>query len=80
MVHDCVVIGQLIDSFGQALVNHQSGDMRLITIIIVLQVIKGELGGSTISKYSTGLFLVLLWCANIVLSSLVAYGIIPVSF
>lgn len=56
------------------------GLICILTLIIRRWVIKGELGGSATSKYLTGLFLLFLWCSNIVLSSLMAYGKIPVTF
>lgn len=56
------------------------GLVCILTLVIRRWVIKGELGGSATSKCLTGLFLVFLWCSNIVLSSLMAYGILPVTF
>lgn len=44
-----------------------------------LQIFKGELGGPVTSKYMTGVFLVFLWCCYIVVSTLVAYDVIPIA-
>lgn len=49
----------------------------ILTLVMRRVVIKGELGGSATSKYLTGAFLVTLWCTNIILSSLMAYGLLP---
>ncbi|XP_068693651.1 sodium/calcium exchanger 2-like isoform X2 [Montipora foliosa] len=56
------------------------GLICILTLVLRRMIIKGELGGSTTSKYLTGAFLVMLWCINIVLSSLMAYGLLPMNF
>jgi len=53
------------------------GLICILTLVMRRVLIKGELGGSVTSKYLTGAFLVTLWCTNIVLSSLMAYGLLP---
>ncbi|KAJ7384559.1 hypothetical protein OS493_021190 [Desmophyllum pertusum] len=54
------------------------GLICIFTLIIRRVIFKGELGGPSTSKYVTGLFLLFLWCCYIIVSTLVAYDIIPI--
>ncbi|KAL9986334.1 hypothetical protein ACROYT_G000471 [Oculina patagonica] len=55
------------------------GLICIFTLIARRVIFKGELGGPVTSKYMTGVFLVFLWCCYIVVSTLVAYDIIPIA-